>query len=99
LTWEAGNSRESLLLHIYPAQLPLSIRRQGTGLAGNRSVPETLKRVNDMITLNRYDLPYEMKGEENPDNRFGLSLIVSDYGVRINYSEKTLQQAIHYQYL
>lgn len=53
--------------------------------------PETLQRINDMITLSRDVLSGKVKGEENPDNRFGLSLIVSDYGVRINYGEQALK--------
>ena len=53
--------------------------------------PETLQRINDMITLSQNVLSGNVKGDENPDNRFGLDLIVSDYGVRINYSEQALK--------
>jgi glyoxylase-like metal-dependent hydrolase (beta-lactamase superfamily II) len=53
--------------------------------------PESLQRVNDMITLSKDVLSGKVKGEENPDNRFGLPLIISDYGVRINYGEQALK--------
>lgn len=53
--------------------------------------PETKQRVSDMITLSKDVLSGKVKGEENPDNRFGLNLLVSDYGVRINYGEQALK--------
>ena len=53
--------------------------------------PETLQRITDMIMLSRDVLSGKVKGEKNPDNRFGLNLIVSDYGVRINYGEQALK--------
>jgi hydroxyacylglutathione hydrolase len=53
--------------------------------------PETKQRVSDMITLSKDVLSGKVKGEENTGNRFGLSLIVSDYGVRINYGEQSLK--------
>lgn len=57
----------------------------------NGKNPETQKRVNDLITLSRDVLSGKMKGKKDPENRFGLPFIVSDYGVRINYSEKSLK--------
>lgn len=53
--------------------------------------PETKQRVSDMITLSKDVLSGKVKGEENAGSRFGLSLVVSDYGVRINYSEQALK--------
>lgn len=53
--------------------------------------PETRQRIHDMITLSKDVLSGKVRGENNPDNRFGLSLIVSDYGVRINYGEQALR--------
>jgi glyoxylase-like metal-dependent hydrolase (beta-lactamase superfamily II) len=52
---------------------------------------ETKQRISDMITLSKDVLSGKLKGEENAGNRFGLSLIVSDYGVRINYGEQSLK--------
>jgi glyoxylase-like metal-dependent hydrolase (beta-lactamase superfamily II) len=53
--------------------------------------PETQQRLQDMITLSKDVLSGKVKGEENPNNRFGLNYIVSDYGVRINYGEQALK--------
>jgi len=53
--------------------------------------PETMQRILDMITLSTDVLSGKVKGEKNPDNRFGLDLIVNDYGVRINYGEQALK--------
>ncbi len=53
--------------------------------------PETPKRVNDMITLSKDVLSGKVKGEKNEGSRFGLDYVVSDYGVRINYGEKSLK--------
>ena len=52
--------------------------------------PETKQRIQDMITLSKDVLSGKVKGEENPNDRFGLNLVVSDYGVRINYGEQAL---------
>jgi glyoxylase-like metal-dependent hydrolase (beta-lactamase superfamily II) len=52
---------------------------------------ETLQRVDDMITLSKDVLSGKEKGEENPRAMLGLNLIISKYGVRINYNEKALQ--------
>jgi hydroxyacylglutathione hydrolase len=53
--------------------------------------PETKQRIMDMITLSKDVLSGKVKGEENPNNRFGLNYVVSDYGVRINYGERALK--------
>ena len=52
---------------------------------------ETIQRVNDLITLSKDVLSGKIKGEENPRGMAGLNLVVSDYGVRINYSEKAIK--------
>ena len=52
---------------------------------------ETKQRVDDMITLSRDVLSGKVKGSENPNGMMGLNLIISDYGVRINYSEKAIK--------
>ena len=52
---------------------------------------ETKQRVDDMITLSKDVLSGKVKGEENPNGMLGLNLIINDYGVRINYSEKAIQ--------
>ena len=53
--------------------------------------PETQKRVNDLITLSRNVLSGKVKGEKNTGNTFGLPLVVSDYGVRVNFNENSLK--------
>jgi glyoxylase-like metal-dependent hydrolase (beta-lactamase superfamily II) len=53
--------------------------------------PETKQRVDDMITLSSDVLSGKVKGKENPNGMMGLNLVVSDYGVRINYNEKSLK--------
>lgn len=53
--------------------------------------PETLQRVKDMITLSKDVLSGKVKGEEISGSRFGMSYVVNDYGVRINYGEKSLK--------
>ncbi len=53
--------------------------------------PETKKRVDDMITLSKGVLSGKIKGEENPHGMLGLNLVISDYGVRINYNEKAIK--------
>lgn len=52
---------------------------------------ETKKRLDDMITLSKDVLSGNRKGTENPNGMMGLNLIISDYGVSINYSEKSIQ--------
>ncbi len=52
---------------------------------------ETKQRVDDMITLSQDVLSGKVKGKENPNGMMGLNLVVSDYGVRINYSDKAIK--------
>jgi hypothetical protein len=33
----------------------------------------------------------KVKGKENPNGGVGLNLVISDYGVRINYNEKAIK--------
>lgn len=47
---------------------------------------ETLQRLKDLVTLSQDVLSGKVKGEPNPDQKLDLDLIVSDYGVRINYN-------------
>ena len=53
--------------------------------------PETMKRVDDLITLSKNVLSGKVKGEKNTGNGFGLPLVVNDYGVRVNFGEKSLK--------
>jgi hydroxyacylglutathione hydrolase len=55
------------------------------------SNPETKQRVDDVLTLSKDILSGKVKGQENPRGMLGLNFVVSDYGVRINYSEKALK--------
>jgi hydroxyacylglutathione hydrolase len=48
--------------------------------------PETKQRVDDEAALSKDVLSGKVKGESNPKGMMGLNLIVSAYGVRINYS-------------
>jgi hydroxyacylglutathione hydrolase len=53
---------------------------------------ETKQRVDDMITLSKDILSGKVKGEAGSGGRgMGLSLVVSAYGVRINYSENNVK--------
>jgi hydroxyacylglutathione hydrolase len=52
---------------------------------------ETKQRVDDMITLSRDVLSGKRTGTANPNGMMGLNLVISDYGVRINYNEKAIQ--------
>jgi glyoxylase-like metal-dependent hydrolase (beta-lactamase superfamily II) len=54
--------------------------------------PETPQRIKDMITLSRDVMAGRIKGEPNPNGMMGLNLIVSDYGVRINYKEEKVER-------
>jgi glyoxylase-like metal-dependent hydrolase (beta-lactamase superfamily II) len=53
--------------------------------------PETKQRVDDMVTLSRGVLSGKLKGTKNRDGMMGLNLVISDYGVRINYSEQAIK--------
>jgi glyoxylase-like metal-dependent hydrolase (beta-lactamase superfamily II) len=52
---------------------------------------ETKKRVDDMIILSKDVLSGKVKGDVDPKKRNGLNIVVSDYGVRINYNEKAIK--------
>lgn len=52
---------------------------------------ETKKRVDDMITISKDVLSGELRGEENPRGMLGLNLLINKYGVRINYSDKSIK--------
>lgn len=52
---------------------------------------ETKKRVDDMIILSKAVLSGKVKGEENPKGWPGLNLIVNDFGVKINFNEKSIK--------
>jgi len=52
---------------------------------------ETKQRIDDMITLSKDVLSGKVKGKENPNGMMGLNLVISDYGVRINFSEKAIK--------
>jgi hydroxyacylglutathione hydrolase len=43
------------------------------------------------VTISRDVLSGKIKGEPNPRAMLGLNLVVSAFGVRINYGEKSLQ--------
>lgn len=53
--------------------------------------PETKQRVDDMATISKDVLAGKLKGEPNPRGMMGLNLIVTAYGVRINYSEANVK--------
>jgi hydroxyacylglutathione hydrolase len=53
--------------------------------------PETKQRLDDEATLSKDILSGKAKGEPNPRGMMGLNLIVTAYGVRINYSQKSIQ--------
>ena len=55
------------------------------------SNPETKQRIEDLIILCKGALSGEIVGNENPQGMLGLNLVISDYGVRINYNEKALK--------
>jgi glyoxylase-like metal-dependent hydrolase (beta-lactamase superfamily II) len=52
---------------------------------------ETPQRVKDMITLSEDVLSGKRKGEDNPNGMLGLNMVVSDFGVRINYGQAQLK--------
>jgi len=53
--------------------------------------PETKQRVDDEAILSKDILPGKVKGEPKPRGVMGLNLIVTAYGVRINYNERAIQ--------
>ena len=52
---------------------------------------ETKQRLDDEVTISRDVLSGKIMGEPNPRAMLGLNLVVSAFGVRINYGEKSLQ--------
>jgi glyoxylase-like metal-dependent hydrolase (beta-lactamase superfamily II) len=52
---------------------------------------ETKQRVDDMATISRDVLAGTVKGEPGGRGTMGLNLVISAYGVRINYSERSLK--------
>ena len=55
---------------------------------------EIASSVEVIFVLNKYPkdvLSGKVIGKENTGNNFGLPLVVNDYGVRINYGEKSLK--------
>jgi len=52
---------------------------------------ETRQRIDDMATISRDVLAGKVKGEPNPKGMMGLNLIITAYGVRINYSENSVK--------
>ena len=53
--------------------------------------PETKQRLDDMATISRDVLAGKVKGEPNPRGMMGLNLIITAYGVRINYGENSVK--------
>jgi hydroxyacylglutathione hydrolase len=52
---------------------------------------ETKQRVDDLATISRDVLAGKMKGEPNARGAMGGSLVVNAFGVRVNYSERSLK--------
>ncbi len=52
---------------------------------------ETKQRLDDMATISRDVLAGKVKGEPNPRGMMGLNLVITAYGVRINYSQNSVQ--------
>lgn len=55
------------------------------------SNPETKKRVDDILTLSKDVLSGKVKGVENSKGWPGLNLTVRDYGVKIDFNEKSIK--------
>jgi hypothetical protein len=52
---------------------------------------ETKQRLDDMATISRDVLAGKAKGEPNPRGMMGLNLLITAYGVRIDYSENSVK--------
>ena len=52
---------------------------------------ETRQRLDNMATISKDVLAGKVKGEPNPRGMMGLNLIITAYGVRINYSENSVK--------
>jgi hydroxyacylglutathione hydrolase len=52
---------------------------------------ETKERVDNEIIISKNVLSGKAKGEANPSGMMGLNLVISEYGVRINYNEGSIK--------
>ena len=52
---------------------------------------ETKQRLDDMATISKDVLAGKVKGEPNPRGMMGLNLVITAYGVRINYGENSVK--------
>jgi glyoxylase-like metal-dependent hydrolase (beta-lactamase superfamily II) len=52
---------------------------------------ETLPKISDMLALSQNVLSGKIKGKANPDDRFGLNLVVEGKGYKINYNESAIK--------
>jgi hydroxyacylglutathione hydrolase len=52
---------------------------------------ETKERIDNEITISKGVLSGQLKGEENPGGMMGLNLVISQYGVRINYNSGSIK--------
>lgn len=52
---------------------------------------ETQQRVKNLATICKGALSGKIVGEENPKAMLGLDLVINEYGVRVNYNEKSLK--------
>lgn len=70
--------RENKIKYLYPGHY-------------NENNVETSDKINDMLNLSQQVLSGKIRGEVNPDNRFGLKLSVSGNGYRIIYNESAIK--------
>jgi hypothetical protein len=52
---------------------------------------ETASKIKDMQVLSKKVLSGDIKGKDNPDNTFGLSLGVDGNGYRIIFNESAIK--------
>lgn len=52
---------------------------------------ETKERLDNEVILSKGVLSGKLKGEDNPRGMIGLNLVISDYGVRINYNAGSIK--------
>jgi hydroxyacylglutathione hydrolase len=57
----------------------------------NENNMETLTKIKDMLAVSQNVLSGKIKGTANPDNKFGLNLIVEGKGYSIIYNESAVQ--------
>ncbi|NLU37312.1 MAG: hypothetical protein GXX78_00315 [Bacteroidales bacterium] len=60
------------------------------GYYNNNSV-ETLFKIEDMLTLSRNVMSGKIKASSNPDNTFGLKLLVEGNGYNITFNDSALK--------